>query len=422
MKTLSFGLLFIFFVSSLQAQYVLDYLKAADNYFKKGDHASAATYYEKYLESLKTGAQKEVNPYSPPRGSKKLASSASRHASAIYQLAESYRLLNYPAKAEPYYRETIANSKEQFPLAQYHYAGIQRALGKYEDAEKEFRSFLDSYTNSDTYHDNAERELQNLQFIKTQLKKKDLKYYSVAKAPAYVNTEGASYAPSWLAANTLLFTSTRPADSTAAKKEYTNRIYQAAYTPGSISEVKKADIPEARNVHQGAVSATPDGNTIFITRWSMKERQKQSSLFVSTRGNDGWSDPVALDAGINAPGSNTKQPFVTADGKFLFFASDRAGGQGGFDIWYAPLNNGVPGQAANLGNTINTAHDEEAPFYHAPSSSLIFSTNGRIGMGGFDFFQSKGTLGNWSTPQNLGYPVNSIKDDIYFVSSHHGTT
>jgi outer membrane protein OmpA-like peptidoglycan-associated protein len=106
-----------------------------------------------------------------------------------------------------------------------------------------------------------------------------------------------------------------------------------------------------------------------------------------------------------------------ADGKTLLFSSDKPGGSGGFDLWYATLDgDGKPEKAVNLGASINTINDEQAPYYHAASGTLVFSCNGRIGMGGFDFFYSKGMPDAWATPENFGYPVNSIKDDIYFAS------
>src|SRR5207248_9358407 len=64
----------------------------------------------------------------------------------------------------------------------------------------------------------------------------------------------------------------------------------------------------------------------------------------------------------------------------------------------------------------NSVNDEQAPYYHAASGTLVFSANGRVGMGGYDFFYSKGTIAQWTEPLNFGYPVNSVKDDIYFVS------
>ncbi|RYY83538.1 MAG: flagellar motor protein MotB, partial [Chitinophagaceae bacterium] len=115
--------------------------------------------------------------------------------------------------------------------------------------------------------------------------------------------------------------------------------------------------------------------------------------------------------------TNTQQPAITPDGKKLLFASDRPGGLGGFDLYSAELNaDGSTGAATNLGSNINTAFDEQAPYYHKASSTLVFASNGRVGMGEYDLFYVKDSAGASVTPQNFGYPVNSIKDDIYFAS------
>jgi OOP family OmpA-OmpF porin len=404
------------YVVSVNAQFIYDYLKAADNYFQKGDYASAAEYYEKYLGKDKGGGKQEFYPYTPQRISKKTAPEMSSREKALYNLAESYRLLNYPEKAEPVYKEVMDANKTAFPLAAYHYATLQRAMGKYDEAEQGFRSFLADYKTADKYKEGAERELKNLEFIKVQMKRTDQKYYTIKKAPAELNSTGASYAPAWLNNGTLLFTSTRPLDTAAKVKEYTNRVYQAAYTEGTLGAINRTEVPQAKNIQQGVVTVTPDGNTIFLTRWTVNANQKSAAIYSSTKKGEEWSDPEKLDETINVAGANTQQPSVTADGKYLIFASDRNGGQGGYDLWYAELKDGKPGSPVNMGTTINTSMDEQAPFYHGPSQSLIFSANGRIGMGGYDFFQSMGTFGNWSEPVNLGYPVNSVKDDIYIVS------
>ena len=90
---------------------------------------------------------------------------------------------------------------------------------------------------------------------------------------------------------------------------------------------------------------------------------------------------------------------------------------GGFDLWMATLDaNGNVGTLQNMGANINTQYDEQAASYHPASSTFVFSSNGRVGMGGYDFFYSNGTIDNLSAPKNFGYPVNSIKDDIYFTS------
>ena len=406
----------LFSFASLHAQFVYDYLKAADDYFQKGDYASAAEYYEKYMGGDKTGKDKEFKPYTPQNSSKKTAAAAVNKEQAMYNLAECYRLLNYPSKAEPQYKEVMVANKKQFPLAQYHYASQLRALGKYAEAEQNFKTFLSGYPANDEYKKNAERELKNLQFIQAQFVKKDLKYYTINKAGGELNAKGASYAPAWLNSNTLLFTSTRPQDTTAKTMVYTNRVYQAVYDAGTLASISLATIPQEKGMQQGVVTVTPDGNTMYLTKWGISGDKKLAAIYSSSKTNDGWSEPVKLGESINANGANTQQPFVTADGKYLLFSSNRTGGQGGYDLWYAPLENGTAGTPVNMGAAINTSYDEQAPAYHEASASLIFSSNGRVGMGGYDFFRSKGNIGNWTEPVNMGYPVNSVKDDIYMVS------
>ena len=120
---------------------------------------------------------------------------------------------------------------------------------------------------------------------------------------------------------------------------------------------------------------------------------------------------------VNQQGHNSKQPFCSADGKYLFFASDRNGGAGGFDIWYANIQpDGTTGDPINVGQ-INTKEDEQAPFFHSSSGILVFSSNGMQGMGGFDLFTTKMNESGFKKPENMGHPVNSSRDDIYFFAN-----
>ena len=124
---------------------------------------------------------------------------------------------------------------------------------------------------------------------------------------------------------------------------------------------------------------------------------------------------------MNEQGANSKQPFCSADGKYLFFASDRQGGQGNFDIWYAPvLEDGTTGEPLNAGALLNSSGNEQSPFYHAATGTLVFASDRMPGMGGYDLFSSKGWATNWKTPENLGYPINSTRDDVYFYATGSG--
>jgi outer membrane protein OmpA-like peptidoglycan-associated protein/Tol biopolymer transport system component len=398
--------------TTLQAQFSYDYLKAADNYFSKADYASSAAYYEKYLKGGK-GSQEEYDPYTA-KATKKAVVPVSRQK-AVYQLAESYRLLKDYAKAAPLYQQLSENNTAQYPLVNYQYATCLRALGKYAAAEKALTDFLTTYTAKDNYSEQARREAGNLRFIQEQLQKKEVALYSVHAISA--GKEGASYAPVRMNSNTLLFTATWPDSSAPANKTHTNRLYQATYEQGALAGIARASLP-ANPLHEGAAAVSADGNTLYLTKWAVSNGRKTAAIYVSKKAENGsWSNPAALDTMINRSGYSAQQPFIMPDGKHLLYASDREGGFGGFDLWRAELDaTGKPVAVVNLGNTINSTSNEQAPYFHTGSSTLVFASDGRTGMGGYDLFYSKDNAGSWKQPENFGYPVNSVKDDMYFTS------
>ncbi|RYF37509.1 MAG: flagellar motor protein MotB, partial [Chitinophagaceae bacterium] len=334
---------------------------------------------------------------------------------ATYNLAESYRMLHFHEKAEPLYREALSFDRAQFPEAQFHYATTLRAMEKYNEAENNFKEFASNTGNAELKKD-AEREIANLQFSATQTEKTDMSQYSVVKAQKSLADTGAVYAPVWYG-NILYFTSSKPVKEATRTQVNNTRIYQASLTDSGFGGITNAAVPEAKDVHQGAVTLSPDGNRMIFSRWTIGDGKKASSLYLSKKTEGKWSEPIALPASINQQGYNAQQPVMMPDGKTLIYSSDIPGGVGGFDLWSATLdeldNAGTP---TNLGPSINTNGDEHAPFYHVPSKTLVFSSNGRVGMGGFDFYYSKGDIGSWSEVKNFGYPVNSHKDDIYFAS------
>jgi len=168
--------------------------------------------------------------------------------------------------------------------------------------------------------------------------------------------------------------------------------------------------------NQGAACISPDGKHLYFTQWKGVNNQIISSIYFSNKTDKGWSKPVRLHS-INQQEKNSKQPFCSADGKYLFFASDRTGGAGGFDIWYAPLlTDGSTGQALNAGARINSPANEQAPFYHNGTSTLVFASDRLPTMGGYDLFSSKGIISQWKNPENMGHPINSSRDDVYFYA------
>lgn len=399
------------------AQFAYDYLKAADDYYAKGDFFSAATYYEKYVGSNAKAKVVGGEPYVVQQVASKASPRINKKELAIYHLAESYRRLNYPAKAEPYYAQAMAFGKDSYPLVPYYYGKMLKANGKFAEAQSVLSEFRSSYASADLISADTDRELANLSFISKQMGKTNLSKYQLSKLGAQLNREGASYAPSFLQ-NTLVFTSTREDRSAPDNRQHINRLYTAGLSDSGAG-ITRLSIPQPSDVHQAAATFTKDGNTAFITRWSVKDKgQKMASIYKSTLMNGQWSEPMPLDSHINQTGFSSQQPAISADGNWLLFSSNKPGGEGGFDLYGAPLSGGITGMPINLGTGINTSFDEQAPYYHGPSNTLVFASNGYTGMGGYDLFRTTGTPGNWTPPQNMGYPINSVRDDMYFATSN----
>lgn len=397
---------------SIQAQFSTDYLKAADKYFKAADYSSAASYYEKYLAGGKTAGNAAYDPYKVTTARKN--NKQGNDPQAVYKLAESYRLLTWYAKAEPLFKQMVEAGTPPTPLAYYQYATVLRAQAKYAEAEKAISTFLDTYKTEDNYTAAAKRELLNLRFIQQQLAKKDIGLYAVQKLAA--GKEGASYAPAFAADNTVFFTATWADSASAKNKTFTNHVFQASLQGTTLGTPTQAGLA-TNNMHEGTTSLSADGNTVYLTRWTIGKEGKKAAIYKAVKANGQWGTPVLLNETVNAPDANTQQPALLNDGKYLLYASDRKDGLGGYDLWIAELDaEGQPVSTKNLGETINTTFNEEAPYYHAASGNLVFASNGRVGMGGYDLYYSKGQPGTWATPENFGYPVNSIKDDIYFTT------
>jgi outer membrane protein OmpA-like peptidoglycan-associated protein len=160
---------------------------------------------------------------------------------------------------------------------------------------------------------------------------------------------------------------------------------------------------------------SPDGRTIFLNLGTGLDQD----LYVGSLVGNAVIDIKKLNKNINSPFYEGRAS-ITPDGTRLYFVSDRPGGFGGTDIYVSKLNRkGEWDEPQNLGETINTSFDEQSPFIHPDNQTLFFSSQGHNTMGGFDIFKSKFQNGEWSTPENMGFP-NSTKDDLYFVLNASG--
>lgn len=171
--------------------------------------------------------------------------------------------------------------------------------------------------------------------------------------------------------------------------------------------------------HDASVGLSVDGQKLFIYKQTKKDN---GDIYESTLEGETWSRPKKLEGDVNTEaweGSAT----LTSDGQTLYFSSNREGGMGGRDLYSAELMpDGKWGNVKNLGPQINTQFDEDAPFIHPDAKTLYFSSKGPLSMGGYDIFYSYLTDKGWETPTNVGYPVNTIDDDRFYVLSADAKT
>ncbi|WP_266365859.1 OmpA family protein [Tellurirhabdus rosea] len=172
--------------------------------------------------------------------------------------------------------------------------------------------------------------------------------------------------------------------------------------------------------NEGTPSLSADGRTLVFTACNERNGLGSCDLYISRKTGTEWSAPQNLGPSVNTRFWDS-QPALSADGRRLFFVSDRPGGVGRRDIWCSQLGNDGQWQTPfNLKN-INTAFDEASPFIHANGQTLFFASDGHIGMGGYDLFIADSTATGWSNPQNLGYPINTADDQAALFVAANGT-
>ena len=402
-----------------QSQQTKSPVQLADQYFASGEYYTAAHLYEQHLNPPKN--QKPVSDFPVYALGKRKASATKglTRTDILFKQAESYRLANYWQLAAIGYKECAEKDPEQYAIALYWYAVCERSLGNYAVAKESIKQYLRSTGINKQDKEAAEKELQTLVFIQQQLARPDSVLINTQKLNAPNSSEKGVFAPVHISGNQFLISSTQTDSVTInGANPHHSRLYYATLNNGSLEEMTVVKLSPTDPVNnQGAGSISADGNYLYFSQWKKENGRTVSSIYYSVKQDGGWSLPALL-ATVNTTGYNSKQPFCSKDGKYLFFASDRKDGLGKFDIWYAVLNNdGTTGEPVNAGTVINTNGDEQAPFYHNNSNTLVFSSNGRLGMGGYDLFAAKGGESTWKLPENLGHPVNSSRDDIYFFAS-----
>lgn len=281
-------------------------------------------------------------------------------------------------------------------------------LGQYDKAEQYLSAFLKEELANKTKIERAKSLLRNISFAKQN--KHTETAYKLRKLSDTVNGFVLQYFPVLTADQQELIFTRRlgggphdDEDLVVSRKDEKGRWD----TPQSISENINT------RLNEGTCTISADGRKLIFTSCVGRDGYGSCDLFESRKIGDKWTEPRNLGPLVNSKEWES-QPSLSADGRTLYFVSDRRGGMGRRDIWISTLNDiGGWTRAKNAGQQINTGYDEISPFIHVNNRTLYFASNGLTGFGGYDiFFTEKDTSMTWTAPVNMGSPVNNHEDQF----------
>lgn len=350
----------------------------------------------------------------------------------LYLKTDAHKLeaLPYLEKAAAHvvakYRPDDPYEKDAPPIAYYYLARVQHLNYQFNDAILNFNKFQKMLHKNDDRQKDIDYWVNCCNNAKMLMESPvDCKIVNLGDS---INSPYPDYSPVISADESeILFTSRRPTrfDST---RDVNNSYYEdiwisyAKPNDGGWAAAQNAGPTINTAGNEATVSLSPDGQQLILYR---DNSQGDGNLYVSYLDGVQWSYPDNIDSAapgvVNSP-SWEPSACLSPDKKTLFFVSNRPGGLGGTDIY--KINIGADGKwssPVNLGPDVNTEYDEDAPFIHPDDSTMFFSSKGHNTMGGYDVFIAReDSAGNWSHVQNMGYPINTPDDDIYFSVSADG--
>lgn len=340
------------------------------------------------------------------------------HLARLYEQTRDYH------RAARYYQQSYDSGQADYSIAKFHEARMQKMTGAYKTALKSFYSYRDN-TRSIDKKIREQLEIEIMGCLQADsLRNKPLKI-DIKHLDNSVNKVYSEFSPWPLNDSMLLYASFRTDSFVHTGFGLPEKQFYLATKKNDEWEGGK-EFPgpfNSPNYITGNGCLTSDEERFYFTRCSYSVDNKLlCALYMSRKVGFGWTRPKKLNKDINLAGYSSSQPAVGPDPRskskeILYFMSDRPEGNGGKDIWFTVYDTKDDdfSEVRNIGNSINSAGNEISPFYNAANSVLYFSSDGWPGLGGLDIFRSTGSKRNWTEPKNMGYPLNSSADDLYFT-------
>lgn len=381
----------------------------AINTFAQSPNPKAKEFYEKALKNI--SERKSVDAI---ENFQKAIERDSTFADPYFKLGQINEAARSQENAIKFYKKAIELRPHDPLLTQgYTYIGTRLVkAGEYTQA-KEYLSFsIKNVPQNSPVMKQLTRQLEQCKFGEEA--KNTAMTFKAAEMGATINFKNKQYFPVLTADNeTLIFT--------ARSDDGDENLYTSQLINGNWSAPKSISDKINTTANEGTCSISADGRTLVFTSCDGKNSLGSCDLYISKKIGEEWSTPENLGSSINSPFWEA-QPSLSNDGRVLYFSSDRQGGYGRKDLWISELNeNNVWTKAINLGDVINSANDEISPFIHANGRTLFFASDGHLGMGGLDLFMTETKIGVYSKPENLGFPVNTHEDQVALFISADGS-
>lgn len=345
-------------------------------------------------------------------------------AQAYLMLAQIYEEQGRPLKAIAAAERADSLRPDLFPQLPFFLGQLHQSVGHYREGKARFEQFLALHQKrpqSPKLTDQARTGLASCQFA-IEAMEHPVPFSPQNIGPG-VNSLFDEYWPSLSAdEQTLVYTARCPKqrDVGIPQSRWQEDFFiSRRQDDGSWGSSLPMGPPINTDYNEGAQSLSADGRQMFFTVC-----RGLCNIYYTEVDREGfWRQPRRLPTTVNTDRYNEKQPSISPDGRTLYFVSNRPGGKGGYDVWASTLNDaGQWQQAVNLGDTINTAADEQSPFIHFDNQTLYFSSEGHTGMGRQDIFVSRrDTSGRWGTPMNVGYPINTHRSEEGLIVNAAGT-
>lgn len=386
------------------------YVKKGRKAYNKGEYWKAKSYFDKVTSSSSQQPQYWLE------------------AGIVYYESKVEREKSLPLFEKAL--EFSASTDDTIPEIFYYKAKAEHFNGNYEQAIEDYNIFLNNVKNNKKGIELRQEVIREIEIcnngVDLRNQNKD-RYSEVENMGEKVNSDSPDYAPVVTNdENLILFCSRRPPgtkrgidglyyeDIFYTTKKSNGEWNQAEVIDKSSGYLKK-EINDGKD-HEAPISLSADGNTLFI--------YKQNSIWKSVKDDEGkWSIPRKMNQNVNI-GTANPSIYITPDETEMFIVSVGAqGGLGERDIYYTTKTEaGGWEKPVNMGNKINTPYKEDAPFLSSDGKTLYFASEGHNSMGGFDIFKTvRDDNGEWSDPINIGAPINSSGDDIYYVENSEGT-